>query len=80
MAKNKSEIKTTFDKLTVTANDRPAGLDIFDNDWLRNKECRVLATFIHRYEDGSGAPVFMVQDTDGTIRHVACERCRVVEN
>jgi hypothetical protein len=82
MAKRgKRLIQTHFDRLTVVVDeDQVSGGDVYRTDDLsRSARYRVLATTVHVWDDGSTAPVFLLEAPGGRIIERACEKFKVVE-
>jgi len=80
MTKKREGISTHFDKLTVRVSPHKHGdFGMHDTKSLdRSATYTVLATYMHRYNDGDCAPAFVITTPDG-IKERVCSIFEVVE-
>lgn len=82
MARRKTNIVTHYQELLVRLRDdiSPAAYGLHSREGLsEGQEYRVLATYLHRWEDGIVSPAFMVEGNGGRILDRVATIFEVVE-
>lgn len=67
-------LQVHFERLTVKVNpEKASGIGMYQVDDLDpDHHYRVLITYMHRYEDGSTVPAFVLEGPDGALIERAC--------
>lgn len=81
MAKRKELIQTHFSTLEVSPIEGRGGIGTHRTDDLDpQKAYRVLATYMHRYDDGSTVPAFLIEGKDGQVIGRVCTQFKVISS